>query len=80
MSKFLNSFSGPIPDGLKVVGEGVSKLKTNNKGYLVVTHYQRLLEYIKPDFVHVFVDGAIVESGGVELSEKLEKEGYESYV
>jgi Fe-S cluster assembly ATP-binding protein len=53
---------------------------TNDKGYLVVTHYQRLLEYIKPDFVHVFVNGTIVESGGVELSEKLEKEGYESYL
>ena len=72
--------SGLDVDGLKVVGEGVSKLKTDDKGYLVVTHYQRLLEYIKPDFVHVFVDGAIVESGGVELSEKLEKEGYESYL
>ena len=72
--------SGLDVDGLKVVGEGVSKLKTADKGYLVVTHYQRLLEYIKPDFVHVFVDGAIVESGGVELSEKLEKEGYESYL
>ena len=71
--------SGLDVDGLKVVGEGVSKLKTEDKGYLVVTHYQRLLEYIKPDFVHVFVDGVIVESGGVELSEKLEKEGYESY-
>ena len=72
--------SGLDVDGLKVVGEGVSKLKTDDKCYLVVTHYQRLLEYIKPDFVHVFVDGAIVESGGVELSEKLEKEGYESYL
>ena len=72
--------SGLDVDGLKVVGEGVSKLKSDDKGYLVVTHYQRLLEYIKPDFVHVFVDGAIVESGGVELSEKLEKEGYESYL
>ena len=72
--------SGLDVDGLKVVGEGVSKLKKDDKGYLVVTHYQRLLEYIKPDFVHVFVDGAIVESGGVELSEKLEKEGYESYL
>ena len=71
--------SGLDVDGLKVVGEGVSKLKADDKGYLVVTHYQRLLEYIKPDFVHVFVDGVIVESGGVELSEKLEKEGYESY-
>ena len=72
--------SGLDVDGLKVVGEGVSKLKTDDKGYLVVTHYQRLLEYIKPDFVHVFVDGSIVESGGVELSEKLEKEGYETYL
>ena len=72
--------SGLDVDGLKVVGEGVSKLKTDDKGYLVVTHYQRLLEYIKPDFVHVFVDGSIVESGGVELSEELEKEGYESYL
>ena len=72
--------SGLDVDGLKVVGEGVRKLKNDYKGYLVVTHYQRLLEYIKPDFVHVFVNGAIVESGEVELSEKLEKEGYESYL
>ena len=72
--------SGLDVDGLRVVGEGVSKLKTDDKGYLVVTHYQRLLEYIKPDFVHVFVDGKIVESGGVELSDKLEKDGYESYL
>ena len=72
--------SGLDVDGLRVVGEGVSKLKTDDKGYLVVTHYQRLLEYIKPDFVHVFVDGKIVESGNVELSNKLEKEGYESYL
>ena len=72
--------SGLDVDGLRVVGEGVSKLKNNDKGYLVVTHYQRLLEYIKPDFVHVFVDGKIVESGGIKLSDKLEKDGYESYL
>jgi len=72
--------SGLDVDGLRVVGEGVSKLKDDNKGYLVVTHYQRLLEYIKPDFVHVFVDGKIVESGGIKLSDKLEKDGYESYL
>ena len=72
--------SGLDVDGLKVVGEGVKKIKKDDKGYLVVTHYQRLLEYIKPDFVHVFVDGVIVQSGGIELSEKLEKEGYESYL
>ena len=72
--------SGLDVDGLKVVGEGVAKLKTIDKGYLVVTHYQRLLEYIKPDIVHVFIDGAIVESGGSELSNKLEEQGYESYL
>ena len=71
--------SGLDVDGLKVVGEGVSKLKTKEKGYLVVTHYQRLLQYIEPDFVHVFIEGAIAESGGLELSNKLEEQGYESY-
>ena len=69
-----------VDESDKVVGEGVSKLKTPDKGYLVVTHYQRLLEYIKPDFVHVFVDGKIIETGGIELSDKLEQEGYESYL
>jgi len=58
----------------------VSKLKSKDKGYLVVTHYQRLLDYITPDFVHVFVDGKIVDSGGLELSKKLEEKGYESYL
>ena len=72
--------SGLDVDGLRVVGEGVSKLKSKDKGYLVVTHYQRLLDYITPDFVHVFVDGKIVDSGGLELSKKLEEQGYESYL
>lgn len=72
--------SGLDVDGLRVVGEGVSKLKSEDKGYLVVTHYQRLLDYITPDYVHVFVDGKIVDSGGLELSKKLEEQGYESYL
>ena len=72
--------SGLDVDGLRVVGEGVNKLRTPERGYLIVTHYQRLLEYINPDFVHVFVDGKIVESGTKDLSDKLEKEGYESYL
>jgi Fe-S cluster assembly ATP-binding protein len=72
--------SGLDVDGLRVVGEGVSKLKSKDKGYLVVTHYQRLLDYIIPDFVHVFVDGKIVDSGGLDLSKKLEEQGYESYL
>ena len=71
--------SGLDVDGLRIVGEGISNLRTPDRGYLVVTHYQRLLEYVKPDYVHVFVDGNIVETGGTELSDKLEKEGYESY-
>jgi Fe-S cluster assembly ATP-binding protein len=71
--------SGLDVDGLRIVGEGISNLRTTDRGYLVVTHYQRLLEYVKPDYVHVFVDGNIVETGGTELSDKLEKEGYESY-
>ena len=72
--------SGLDVDGLRVVGEGVNKLRTPERGYLIVTHYQRLLEYINPDFVHVFIDGKIVESGSKDLSDKLEKEGYESYL
>ena len=71
--------SGLDVDGLKVVGEGVSKLKTADKGYLVVTHYQRLLEYIKPDFVHVLINGKIVKSGGPDLALELEKKGYENF-
>ena len=72
--------SGLDVDGLRVVGEGVNKLRTPERGYLIVTHYQRLLEYINPDFVHVFIDGKIVESGSKDLSDKLEKDGYESYL
>ena len=72
--------SGLDVDGLRVVGEGINNLKTPERGYLIVTHYQRLLEYINPDFVHVFVDGNIVVSGSKDLSDKLEKEGYESYL
>ena len=71
--------SGLDVDGLRIVGEGISKLRTPERGYLIITHYQRLLEYVTPDFVHVFVDGKIVETGGKELSDKLENEGYESY-
>ena len=71
--------SGLDVDGLKVVGEGVSKLKKDDKGYLVVTHYQRLLEYIKPDFVHVLSDGKIVKTGDSGLAQELEKTGYKIF-
>ncbi len=68
--------SGLDIDALKVVADGVNALRNENRMILVITHYQRLLEYIVPDFVHVLVDGRIVKSGGKELALELEKEGY----
>ena len=71
--------SGLDIDALRVVAEGVRGLVGPRTGALVITHYQRILNYIRPDFVHVFVDGRIVEEGGPELAEKLEAEGYEAF-
>jgi Fe-S cluster assembly ATP-binding protein len=70
--------SGLDIDALRVVSEGVNLLRGPNLGLLVITHYQRILNYIKPDFVHVLVDGRIVQSGGPELALELEEKGYES--
>ena len=69
--------SGLDIDAIRIVSEGVNALKGPNMGALVITHYQRILNYIKPDFVHVMFDGRIVESGGEELALKLEDEGYD---
>jgi len=69
--------SGLDIDALKVVANGVNKLKSKDNATLVITHYQRLLDYIVPDFVHVLYDGKIVKSGGKELALKLEEKGYE---
>ncbi|MFI5252555.1 MAG: Fe-S cluster assembly ATPase SufC [Bacteroidota bacterium] len=69
--------SGLDIDALRIVAEGVNKLKTKDNAIIVVTHYQRLLNYIIPDFVHVLVDGRIVKSGGKELALELEEKGYE---
>ncbi len=69
--------SGLDIDALKIVAEGVNQLKTPDKGYLVITHYQRLLDYIEPDFVHVMRDGKIITSGGKELALELESRGYD---
>lgn len=69
--------SGLDIDALKIVSEGVNQIKTPEKGYLVITHYQRLLNYIEPDFVHVMQNGKIVTSGGKELALELESRGYE---
>ena len=71
--------SGLDIDALKIVARGVSDLVGPEMGALVITHYQRILNYIKPDFVHVFVEGKIVEEGGPELAEKLEDSGYEEW-
>ena len=71
--------SGLDIDALKVVAGGVKELVGPEMGALVITHYQRILDYITPDFVHVFIDGRIVEEGGPELAHTLEAEGYERY-
>jgi Fe-S cluster assembly ATP-binding protein len=71
--------SGLDIDALKIVASGVNRLVGPDLGALVITHYQRILTYIKPDFVHVFVGGRIVEEGGPELAEKLEASGYEEW-
>jgi Fe-S cluster assembly ATP-binding protein len=70
--------SGLDIDALKVVSEGVNALRSKESSFLIITHYQRLLEYIKPDFVHVLINGKIVKSGGSELALELENKGYES--
>lgn len=73
--------SGLDVDALRVVSEGVNRAKENNNvGIVLITHYTRILKYIKPDFVHVFSNGKIVEEGGAELADKLEANGYEEYV
>lgn len=69
--------SGLDIDALKIVADGVNNMRGEERGFLVITHYQRLLNYIKPDFVHVMMQGRIVKSGGPELAEKLEAEGYD---
>ena len=72
--------SGLDIDALKIVASGVKSLVSPEMGAIVITHYQRILNYIKPDYVHVFVGGGIVEEGGPELAHKLEAEGYEAFM
>ncbi|TWD56262.1 Fe-S cluster assembly ATP-binding protein [Arthrobacter sp. AG367] len=72
--------SGLDVDALKIVSEGVNRAHSEGSmGTLLITHYTRILRYIKPDFVHVFVDGQVVEEGGPELADRLEEEGYDRY-
>jgi len=70
--------SGLDIDALKTVSEGVNALRSKESSFLIITHYQRLLDYIKPDFVHVLINGKIVKSGGPELALELESKGYEN--
>ena len=71
--------SGLDIDALRIVADGVNTLRDNKNSFLIITHYQRLLDYIKPDFVHVLMDGKIIKSGGAELALELEKKGYENF-
>ena len=72
--------SGLDIDALKIVANGVNKLKSSSNSFIIITHYQRLLNYIKPDFVHVLSDGEIVKTGGAELALLLEENGYDNIV
>ncbi|GAA3822992.1 Fe-S cluster assembly ATPase SufC [Cellulomonas soli] len=73
--------SGLDVDALRIVSEGVNRVKaTSDVGVLLITHYTRILRYIKPDFVHVFVDGKVAEEGGPELADQLENEGYDRFL
>ncbi|GIO68079.1 Fe-S cluster assembly ATPase SufC [Paenibacillus sp. FSL M7-1455] len=69
--------SGLDIDALRIVAQGVNSLRSADRGFLIITHYQRLLDYITPDFVHIMMQGRIVKSGGPELAQRLEAEGYE---
>ena len=72
--------SGLDVDALRIVGNGVTELKSKDRGMLVITHYQRLLDYIKPDFIHVLSNGKIVKTGNAELGVELEKTGYANFI
>lgn len=72
--------SGLDIDALRLVAEGVNKLRNDNRSFIVITHYQRLLDYIKPDFVHIMHDGKIIQTGDSSLALDLEKSGYANYI
>jgi Fe-S cluster assembly ATP-binding protein len=71
--------SGLDIDALREVAEGVNRLQSPDRAFLIITHYQRLLEYITPDVVHILIDGQIVETGGADLAGKIEQSGYDGY-
>ena len=69
--------SGLDIDALRIVADGVNAMRGDDRGFLIITHYTRILEYVKPDFVHILIDGRIVREGGAELATELEEKGYE---
>ncbi len=69
--------SGLDIDALRIVSEGVNAMRTDERGFLIITHYTRILGYVRPDFVHIMLDGRIVQEGGAELADQLEDKGYE---
>ena len=69
--------SGLDIDALKIVANGVNNLRNNENSFIIITHYQRLLDYIKPDYVHVLSEGKIIKSGGPEIAKMLEENGYD---
>lgn len=71
--------SGLDIDALRTVAEGVQRLHNDQRGFLIITHYQRMLDYITPDVVHVFVDGRVAETGGPDLAKEIEESGYDKY-
>jgi len=71
--------SGLDIDALKIVAHGIERLRNDERGFLIITHYQRMLDFITPDVVHVFLDGAIVESGDASLGDRIEEAGYDAY-
>ena len=71
--------SGLDIDALRIVASGIKKISNSQTGIILITHYQRLLDYIKPDFVHVLKNGQIIKSGNFELAKELEKVGYENF-
>ena len=68
--------SGLDIDALQTIAKGVNNFRNKNRSFLAITHYQRLLEYMHPDYIHVLIDGKIVKSGDIELANQLEKKGY----
>ncbi len=72
--------SGLDVDALKIVADGINNFRSNQKGILLITHYNRILEFVKPDFVHIMIDGKVVKSGGAELAKDIEVEGYEKFL